>query len=178
MEVQSAQLPRQRKIPKRYDDGLAEAEFHTDPKSYYRQHYYEAVDLAINCIQTRFQQPGYQIYSNLEQLLLKASQGQDYKAEFEHTCSFYKDDFQSDMLHTHLEIFSTECQRQQKETGIPFTTIFDIKEFFCTLTDSQKSLLAEVCKVVKLVLIMPATNATSERSFSALCRVKNYYVVQ
>ena len=36
LEVESAQLPRQRKTPKRHDDGLAEAEFHKDPKSYYR----------------------------------------------------------------------------------------------------------------------------------------------
>lgn len=174
LEVENAQVPRKRKLPKRYDDGLAEAEFHNDPKLYYRQHYFEAIDLAINCIQGRFQQPGYQIYSNLEQLLLKASQGQDYASEFEHTCSFYKDDFQLDMLRAQLQIFTNECQRQQKETGIPFTTVFDIKEFFCTLTDSQKSLLSEVCKVVKLILIMPATNATSERSFSALRRVKSY----
>ena len=38
-------------FPKRYDDGLAEAEFHDDPKSYYRQHYFEAIDWSINCIQ-------------------------------------------------------------------------------------------------------------------------------
>ncbi len=38
----------------------------------------------------------------------------------------------------------------------------------------QRDLLCEVCTVMKLVLIMPATNASSERSFSALCRVKTY----
>ena len=78
------------------------------------------------------------------------------------------------MLRSQLQIFNNECQRQQKETGIPFTTVFDIKNFFCTLTESQKLLLSEVCKVVKLILIMPASNATSERSFSALRRVKSY----
>ena len=78
------------------------------------------------------------------------------------------------MLCGQLQIFNNECQRQQKETGISFTTVFDIKNFFCTLTDSQKLLLSEVCKVVKLILIMPASNATSERSFSTLHRVKTY----
>ena len=39
LEVEKAQLPRKRKLPKRYDDGLTEGEFHDDPKSYYRQHY-------------------------------------------------------------------------------------------------------------------------------------------
>ena len=43
------QLPRKRRAPKRYETGLAEAEFHDDPKAYYRQHYYEAIDLTINC---------------------------------------------------------------------------------------------------------------------------------
>ncbi|KAL5479540.1 hypothetical protein EMCRGX_G023069 [Ephydatia muelleri] len=38
----------------------------------------------------------------------------------------------------------------------------------------QQSLLSEVKKVLQLVLVMPATNATSERSFSALRRVKTY----
>ncbi len=38
----------------------------------------------------------------------------------------------------------------------------------------QRDLLCEVCTVMKLVLIMPATNASSECSFSALRRVKTY----
>ena len=35
-------------------------------------------------------------------------------------------------------------------------------------------LLSQVEKLLKLVLVMPATNAISERSFSALRRLKNY----
>ena len=34
--------------------------------------------------------------------------------------------------------------------------------------------MAEVCTVLKLILVMPASNATSERSFSALRHVKTY----
>ncbi len=37
-----------------------------------------------------------------------------------------------------------------------------------------RALLCEVCTVMKLVLIMSATNASSEHSFTALHRVKNY----
>ena len=36
----------------------------------------------------------------------------------------------------------------------------------------MKQLIAEVCTIMKLILVMPATNAMSERSFSALKRVK------
>ena len=42
------------------------------------------------------------------------------------------------------------------------------------MTYARRSLLSEVIKVAKLLLVMPATNAVSERSFSALKRVKTY----
>ena len=53
-------------------------------------------------------------------------------------------------------------------------TILDIQEYFSCLSDGQQSLLGEVMQLVQLVLVMPATNAKSERSFSALRRVKTY----
>ena len=53
-------------------------------------------------------------------------------------------------------------------------TIFEIKEYFLALSTSQRSLLSEVCLLLQLILVLPATNATSERSFSALRRVKSY----
>ena len=34
--------------------------------------------------------------------------------------------------------------------------------------------MSQVCKTFKLLLVMPATNAVSERSFSALRRIKSY----
>ena len=38
----------------------------------------------------------------------------------------------------------------------------------------QKDLMSEVCMLLKLILVMPATNAVSERSFSALRRIKTF----
>ena len=45
-DIRPPELPRKRKAPKRLQDGLAEAEFPIDVKGYYRQHYFEAIDLA------------------------------------------------------------------------------------------------------------------------------------
>ena len=50
----------------------------------------------------------------------------------------------------------------------------DIIKYTSTLSAAQKQLLSEVCTVMKLILVMPATNATSERTFSALRRIKSY----
>ena len=140
----------------------------------YRQHYIEAIDLAVNCIQDRFQQPGYEVYRNLEQLLLKASQNLDFSAEFTFVTSFYGDDLQTETLHAQLLTFATEFKRVFSPENNSKPTIFDIKKYFSSLTAAQRSLLSQVSVVLKLVLIMPATNSTSERSFSALRRVKTY----
>ena len=43
-----------------------------------------------------------------------------------------------------------------------------------TLTSQQKEYFSEVTKILKLILLMPATNVTSERSFSALRRLKTW----
>jgi hypothetical protein len=41
-------------------------------------------------------------------------------------------------------------------------------------SSESKYLLSEVRKLVRLILLLPATNAISERSFSTLRRVKTY----
>ena len=43
-----------------------------------------------------------------------------------------------------------------------------------SLSVTEHQFISEVTFIVKLVLLSPATNAISERSFSALKRLKNY----
>ena len=50
-EVNEAWLPRHRKMPRRYEEGTSSGDFHDSPMKYYRQHYFEAIDLIVNCIQ-------------------------------------------------------------------------------------------------------------------------------
>ncbi len=58
LDVGEPQLPRRRRVPWRYDEGTSEGDYHSDPKAHYRQIYYEAIDLIVNCIENRFDQPG------------------------------------------------------------------------------------------------------------------------
>ena len=178
--VAEPQLPRRRRLPTRYEDGMASYEFHDSPMLYYRQLYYEAIDTTVSCLKDRFEQPGYQIYSNLEQTLIKACQGKDFKEELDFICAYYKEDLQKELLHVQLQTLTVDFKPKYEElygTHVSETsciTIFDIKKYFQSLSRAQKDLLDQVCRVMKLVLVMPATNASSERSFSALHRVKSY----
>ena len=54
------------------------------------------------------------------------------------------------------------------------TVTFDIKDHFLSLASGQMLLLSQIKRLIQLILVMPATNASSERSFSALRRVKSY----
>ena len=55
-DVEQAQLPRKRKFPHRYDDGMSSGNFIDSPKLYYRQLYYEAINVGpSNKILTQLQ---------------------------------------------------------------------------------------------------------------------------
>ena len=174
-DVEEPHLSRQRKMPKRFDPGSSSGDFHTSPKLYYRQLYYGAVDNVINCLKDRFNQPGYKLYCNLEQLLLKACQQKAFEDEFQVICSFYKEDFYPDILRAQLLTFGINFAAYNEAHEVQHApTIFDIRDYFWLLSVAQRDLLHQVVRVMKLILVMPATNASSERSFSALRRVKSY----
>ncbi len=50
----------------------------------------------------------------------------------------------------------------------------DVVDYVKSLGKPGQLLLSEVVKLIRLILVAPATNATSERTFSALCIVKTY----
>ena len=89
--------------------------------------------------------------------------------------SFYGSDFDSLLLPTHLEVFSQAFQGRSSTSSSSSkeVTLSDILSFFRSCTPSQIDLMCQVSKVVRLLLVMPATNAESERTFSAVRRIKN-----
>lgn len=72
-------------------------------------------------------------------------------------------------LQTHLSIFSSNVSNCDG-----MSNIFDIIKYIQNLTGAERELISEVITLMKLILVMPATNSTSERSFSAMRRVKSY----
>ena len=52
-------------MPARFE-GAAEGTIFSNCESYFRTIYYESLDLIINCVKQRFDQPGFAIYRNLQ----------------------------------------------------------------------------------------------------------------
>ena len=85
-------LPRKRKAPARFEVGSSAGHYLDTPKEHYHQQYFECLDLVVNCVRSRFNQPGYRTLRHLEDLLLKAIRKEDYSEQFDFISDFYKDD--------------------------------------------------------------------------------------
>ena len=98
---------------------------------------------------------------------MKAANRKDFSTELKEVVSVYRNDFNEMELSTQLEIFATNLHDK-------VTNIRDILKFLQGLSAGQRVFLKQVCFVARLILVMPATNASSERSFSVMRRLKNY----
>ena len=88
LNMDEPELPRKRKAPKRFEIGTGESSFSATPENLYRRKYMEEINLVINFIRSKLDQPGCRIYCNLENLLLKVAKGEDYTAEIKFFLQF------------------------------------------------------------------------------------------
>ena len=170
LNVSDASLPRPHKRPRRYEDGTADHYHSPTPFMHYKQIYFEALDAAVVAIGDRFDQNDYSMYAKLEQLLLLAASQKDYSLILREVVDFYGSDFNASELETHLELLS---HMEIKFAGNELT-FRDVHAHFSSLSSAQLALMPQVVLLVKFVLLMPATNAVSERSASAMRRIKTY----
>ena len=156
LSVDDPALPRRRKTPRKHEIGQSTGDFAKDVETYYRVIYYAALDQVTNSIKSRFEQPGYRVYCHLESLLLKAVNKEDYKEDMEFICNFYGNDFNRDMGTMTSNI-------PEKSTKY---SLNDLIQYMKGLSDGQRGLLSEVCVLLSLILVMPATNASSCQEFT------------
>ncbi len=167
-DVSDPILPRKRRAPTRYEVGSSDGSYPATPKALYRCHYFECLDLITTFIRDRFNQPGYKTLKNLENLLLKSARNQNYQNELDFVLKFYANDLASSPLKTQLQLFTTSMSAYEQPT------LFDIVDLFKSMSPAQRNSMSEICTLLRLIQVVPATNAVSERSASALRRVKSY----
>ena len=172
IDLEEAKLPRARKVPKRYEIGQGESLYPDSPKTLYRVAYFEGLDLVMNAIKDMFEQPAYSMYKNLEETL---PHEQDYSSELKTVTDFYGSDFDPAQLDIQLRRLTAHLETMRNDQGK--ITFKEIVEYFQSLSMAQCSFYSQVVILVSLVLVMPATNAASERSFSCLRRVKSYLCI-
>ena len=173
-QINGPTLPRKRRTPHRLLIGTSSGDFHSDPEDRYRQMYYKSLDFVLQAITDRFDQPGYRVYLNLQELLLKACKGETYEDQLETVLDIYKDDLSKPELEAQLPLLKPLCKEAYKELSSNFS-MHDAVKVLSELSVAERSAFSGVWKVLKLLLVLPATNATSERSFSALRAFENLF---
>ena len=79
---------------------------------------------------------------------------------------FYVSDFRS------VDALGTQLTRMRSALNDETINLKSIVLYLQSLSSEQREYFAEVITLVKFILVTPATNATSERSFSALRKLK------
>ena len=163
-------MSRRKNIPNRYMIGKTAGEHPENVEEEYQRQYYAALDSVITCIKEWFEQKDYEIYATLEQLLIKAILGESFVEELQKVIGFHHDDFIDDILRAQLRTLPAVTGQGEGSVN----TFHDIRILVKQLKKPIRNLISEVVKMIKLVIVMPATNAVSEQSFSAMRRLYTY----
>ena len=95
-------LPQKRRAPRHLEVGSSDGDFPDSAEDYYRQVYYEAFDHVTEAITARFDQPGYQVYKNVQDLTLNTCKWSSIDQELEFVVNCYQDDLRKEQLQTQL----------------------------------------------------------------------------
>ena len=173
-KIDDPALPRKRNRPNysilSYVDGnkSAEANHPTTVEEHYSELYYEAIDNIKQAIMTRFNQPSFKVFSTMEQLLLKGIEEDDISVEIAESQKIYGEDVNFGSLSSELQSLKTILN------GDKPSHIHDIVKTLKSCDRTTWLLIPSVIKVIKLLLVMAATSATAERSFSSMRRLKTW----
>ena len=155
-------LPRQRNLPRRLDSGTSSHEFET-PKEYFRQKYFEVLDIVTNEIQRRFDQRDFCIASDLEQMVLDAANVKVNKIP-ETVCDMYVKDLDMLRLATHLNMLPDIVKQYNSISAAPLHRVTTVRTVCSMLNEvpAAKSLCSELHRALQMLLTIPVTTSTSE----------------
>ena len=134
--------------------------------------YFETFDNIINYIKDRFNQTDYQICVHLQEILIKAFKEQNWEHDFQIVIQNYGvDEFDVPSLKTQSFLLPEIAKFDCLDSRMQFS---EMRALFQKLDTITRMLVAQVIKLVKLILVMPAANAVSEISFLSTKIIKTY----
>ena len=174
--LQEPSLPRQRKIPRRFDDGSPN-HIYSSTTEYFRCQYFEVLDVLREQLVSRFDQPTLSILKDIESLLVSSCNGSDTtNTPSTKLKTLYASKLNMDLLTVQLSMLPSviAAGNSEHQLGIKeVTSVSTICDVFNTCR-FPKTMLTEVNKLLHIYYTVPLTSATAERTFSTLRRLKTY----
>ena len=155
LNLQPIKMPHVRKPPKRFT-GPATSHSHSTAQAYYRMQYYNTLDTAVVQCNERFSQDGLQRLQKLEDVLISGN------------IDAVVDEYPE------LDAMALEVQLKMFQANYTCTTSSEVADTFREMVPEVRHLFKQVEILLRLLMVVPASSAEAERSFSALRRLKTW----
>lgn len=131
--------------------------------------FWQIIDEAVGAIEARFDGKGYRILIEAERVVVQSFAGDVVSEEqlrvlLEH----FKDDIDFRRLPAQLQVLANIS------TPSPVSQLLHAVKAVSRIGDGERGLIPDVMVLLKLCLVLPASTASAERSFSTLRRIKSY----
>ncbi|KAF0307093.1 Zinc finger MYM-type protein 1 [Amphibalanus amphitrite] len=151
-------LPRQKRVPARFA-GAGEQHHAEDLPQYLREQLLLAIDSACTQLSDRFDQEGVREHGKVEKALLSSLNVKELDQLFQE--SPWREDISVADLAPQLQVLFKNNRPENLDAAK--ATVADLEE-------SARAMFPDAVKLVRLLLTLPASSATAERSFSANVR--------
>ena len=155
-DLEDIPQPRNRKIPKRFASG-SEEQFSDSLEARFRNDFYKVLDIAIMHLEEYFKSDDLSQYMQLCNILLKGEYNDELVKKYPEL---------SPKLQSELNFFRTKFDS--------CNNLEDYRVVFSNMVPEVRILFPEVEKLLRLLLLSPASSCAAERSFSALKRIKTW----
>jgi len=152
-----------KKIPKKLLQGNNEGHTFSSVREKYKITFYELLDVTLSSLNNRFQKNVINHLCELEKFIIGKEKLVTYVS------SFYGIDFDQEKLQLHRDMFLDIV----KSRKISINSTQDAIDVFKS-DNSFGGMLTEFNKLLKIILTVPVSSCTAERSFSALRRLKTF----
>jgi hypothetical protein len=156
LDLKEICIPRPRRPPRRNDSGGDEYQAQS-VEDHFRAEFFKVIDMAAEQLKDRFHQPGIMQYMKIEQCLLDSNENMDVLLPYP--------EINISRLRVQLGLFQMQYQ---------FCNVTQASEVLRSMTPECRALFCHVEVLVKLLLVVPASSATAERSFSTLRKLKTW----
>lgn len=171
-QIEPLKAPRTRRPPHSLDAGSQPVELTVI--GYYRQQYFQLLDRVTTCLRDRFMDNSdMEIYRSLEELLLAKTVPFSGTEDVTVPAS-------NALVYGDLDTSSLMLEKKMMKTVIDkgamanFDSLSTLVQALRDKPPEVRMLFPETVKLANLLLVVPATSATAERSFSCLRRIKTW----